>query len=81
MIQQDQVFQFISSEKELHTSTLFQKLREFISSLPNRGVLVNGNGIRTVLTPEAVNKFRNSSAHLDTFTLEKAKNQDLGATD
>lgn len=68
-------FQLLSSEKKTQKSHIFQKLKAFIDALPNPKMIINDNSIsiRAMLTPDAVDKFRNSSAHLDIFISERAK--------
>lgn len=67
------VFQFLGSKKLLQENRLFQELKNFVDSFPRPEFLLGTGGMRSILTSETVNMYRNSAAHLSEFTLEKAQ--------
>lgn len=67
------LFQFLGSKKALQKCKLIQELKKVINLFPEPDLLLGPTSIRSILTPEAVNNYRNSSAHLSVFTSEKAK--------
>ena len=67
------MFQFLPSKKKLKKVKLLQELRDFVDSLPRPEFLLGTCGMRPAFTPEKVNMYRNSAAHLSEFTLRKAQ--------
>jgi tetratricopeptide (TPR) repeat protein len=60
------ILQLLTKEKLLATDTFLAEFDRFVHLFPRRELL-------SVLTPWNVEKYRNSAAHLDLFTLEKAR--------
>lgn len=66
------VLRLLRRRKLLRKNKLLRELRNLIDSFPQPEFLLGTNGVQTVLTPQTVNRYRNSAAHLSEFTLEKA---------
>ncbi len=67
------VFQFLGSNKTLRKSIIINELRALINMFPQPKNLLGKGGLRSLLTAEAVQEYRNKAAHSELFSLEKAK--------
>lgn len=67
------IFQFLRSSKLCKKEKLLEEFRKFISSFIQTEILFCENGIASIFTPDKVQTYRNSAAHLSEFTLEKAE--------
>ena len=67
------LLQFLGNDAILQKSELLKELKRYIGTLPNPNLLIKGISVQSNLTPQLVNEYRNSSAHVGTFSLSKAK--------
>ena len=65
------LFQFLRSKKKMKEIKLLYKLKNFIDAFSRPEFLFDE--MRPVFTPENVNRYRNSAAHLSEFTLKKSQ--------